>query len=304
MKLALPLGLLGLIALIALLLIYILKPKYQDKKVSGTYVWKLSLRYQKRKVPISWLKSSLLLIVQILIIILISFMMSQPYVVLASKTGEKIIVLSASASMMAERDGKTRFDRAKSEIYKLTDRTAADGDKVSVIIAGEEADFVVRRSDSASYIKQKLSETQCGYAGENLTDAMELAEGVLTENPNAEVYLYTDCDYDKPGKVRVVNVASGEWNAAVLDFSAKRVKGETVFTAEVASYGAAAEIPVKLTVDGKERLPGIAVCDENGSAKVVWNSLGISEYSSASVTLEIDDSFAYDNTFDISKQSV
>ena len=106
MKLALPLGLLGLIALIALLLIYILKPKYQDKKVSGTYVWKLSLRYQKRKVPISWLKSSLLLIVQILIIILIAFMMSQPYVVLASKTGEKIIVLSASASMMAERDGK------------------------------------------------------------------------------------------------------------------------------------------------------------------------------------------------------
>ncbi len=304
MKLALPLGLLGLIALIALLLIYILKPKYQDKKVSGTYVWKLSLRYQKRKVPISWLKSSLLLIVQILIIILIAFMMSQPYVVLASKTGEKIVVLSASASMMAERDGKTRFDRAKSEIYKLTDRTAADGDKVSVIIAGEEADFVVRRSDSASYIKQKLSETQCGYAGENFTDAMELAEGVLTENPNAEVYLYTDCDYDKPGKVRVVNVASGEWNAAVLDFSAKRVKGETVFTAEVASYGAAAEIPVKLTVDGKERLPGIAVCDENGSAKVVWNSLGISEYSSASVTLEIDDSFAYDNTFDIYKQSV
>ena len=73
MKFALPLGLLGLIAIAALILIYILKPKYQDKKVSSTYVWKLSLRYQKRKVPLQWLKSSLLLIVQIIIIIVLAF---------------------------------------------------------------------------------------------------------------------------------------------------------------------------------------------------------------------------------------
>ncbi|MDE6676788.1 MAG: VWA domain-containing protein, partial [Clostridia bacterium] len=273
MKLALPLGLLGLLAILALVLIYILKPKYQDKKVSSTYVWKLSLRYQKRKVPLQWLKSSLLLIIQLLIIVLIALMMSQPQVVLATKTGEKIVILEASASMQTEKDGKSRFDRAKSEISKLAESTTAEEDKFSVILAAEEASFVIRRSDSASYIKQKISEAECTFGESNIPDAMELAEGVLAENPNAEVYLYTDCEYEKTGRVTVVNMSDSEWNAAILNFSAKRVKGSFVFTAEIASYGRASEIAVSLNVDGKAKSARLADCAENGKVSVVWDNL-------------------------------
>lgn len=39
MSLLLPLGLLGLLGLVALLIIYILKPNYQQKVVSSTFVW-------------------------------------------------------------------------------------------------------------------------------------------------------------------------------------------------------------------------------------------------------------------------
>lgn len=297
MKLALPLGLLGLLAILALVLIYILKPKYQDKKVSSTYVWKLSLRYRKRKVPLQWLKSSLLLIIQLLIIILIALMMSQPQVVLATKTGEKIVILEASASMQTEKDGKSRFDRAKSEISRLAESTTAEEDKFSVILAAEEASFVIRRSDSASYIKQKISEAECTFGESDLPKAMELAEGVLAENPNAEVYLYTDCEYEKTGKVTVVNVADSEWNAAVLNFSAKRVKGSFVFTAEIASYGRASEIAVNLNVDGKMKSPKLADCKENGKVSVVWDNLDITDYATAEIHISADDGFAYDNDF-------
>ena len=48
-----PLGFLGFIGLLILLLIYILKPNYQNKQISTTYVWKLSLKYRKKKIPIS-----------------------------------------------------------------------------------------------------------------------------------------------------------------------------------------------------------------------------------------------------------
>ncbi len=297
MKFALPLGLLGLIAIAALILIYILKPKYQDKKVSSTYVWKLSLRYQKRKVPLQWLKSSLLLVVQIIIIIVMAFMMAQPLVVLATKTGEKIVVLEASASMLAEDGGKSRFDRAVTEIGSLAEKTAVEGDKFTVILAGEEASFVVRRSDSASYIKQKLSEAKCTFASSDVEEAMSLAEEVLKENPQADVYLYTDCDYADAGKVTVVNMARSEWNAAVLDFSAKREKGRYIFTAKVASYGRSAEIAVNLNVDGKARLPKLAQCEADETVSVVWDALDINEYDSADVHLVADDSFVYDNEF-------
>ena len=44
-----PLGFLGLIGLLILLLIYILKPNYQNKFISSTFVWKLSLKYKKKR---------------------------------------------------------------------------------------------------------------------------------------------------------------------------------------------------------------------------------------------------------------
>ena len=51
MKLLAPLGLLGLIGIIILIIIYIIKPNYQSKFVSSTFVWKLSLKYKKKKIP-------------------------------------------------------------------------------------------------------------------------------------------------------------------------------------------------------------------------------------------------------------
>ena len=38
-----------LIGLLILLLIYILKPNYQKKFISSTLIWKLSLKYKKKK---------------------------------------------------------------------------------------------------------------------------------------------------------------------------------------------------------------------------------------------------------------
>ena len=296
MKLAVPLGLLGLIAIGFLILIYVLKPKYQDKKVASTYIWKLSLKYAKRKVPFQWLQSSVIFIIELLILALIAFSMTFPQVVLASKSGEKIVVLDASASMTAEYNGKSRFDRAKSEISSIIDETTSSH-KISIILADEQPSFVIRRSDSASYAKQKLFEAECSFTKADIPSAMLLAEDILSENPNTEVYLFTDGDYTDSGKVKVVNVASSEWNAAVLSFSAKREKGRMVFTAEVASYGKASEIAVNLKVDGKSQLPKLADCKQDETVKVIWDSLDISDYKNAEVHISANDGFAYDNDF-------
>ena len=224
-------------------------------------------------------------------------MIAQPLVVLSTKTGEKIVVLEASASMLAEDGGKSRFNRAVNEIGSLAEKTTAEDDKFTVILAGEEPDFVVRRSNSASNIKQKLSEAKCTLGGSNLDEAMNLAQGVLRENPQAEVYLYTDCDYTDAGKVKVVNMARSEWNAAVLDFTAKKEKGVFVFTAEIASYGKEAEIAVNLNVDGKPQLPKLAQCEKDGTTKLVWDNIKADDYQSADIHLVADDSFVYDNEF-------
>ena len=75
-----PLGFLGLIGLIILILIYIIKPNYQQKVISTTFVWRLSLKYRKKRIPVSKLRNILLFICQVLIITLMAMILAQPFI--------------------------------------------------------------------------------------------------------------------------------------------------------------------------------------------------------------------------------
>ena len=48
-KFLIPLGLLGLLGIVALILIYIIKPNFQQKLLSSTFLWRLSLKFKKKK---------------------------------------------------------------------------------------------------------------------------------------------------------------------------------------------------------------------------------------------------------------
>ena len=299
MRLAFPLGLLGLLFIIGLILIYILKPKYQEKKFASTHIWKLSLKYVKRKVPLQWLRSSLLFLIQLLIFVLAAFMLARPFFVLPTTKGEKIVILDGSASMSAQVGDMSRFDRAKSEIASLADSTVPD-DRFTVILAGDEASYLVRRTDSLGFVRQKLSETACTLATTDFSAAMELAETVLEENPQAEVHLYTDVDYNDSGRALLHNMSSTEWNAAILNVTASRLNGKYVFTAEIASFGRSAELAVALTVDGKAQVPKLVTCEADGTVLAAWDSLNITSYESAEVRLQgANDAFPYDNVFSL-----
>ncbi|MDE5563498.1 MAG: BatA domain-containing protein, partial [Clostridiales bacterium] len=121
MSLLIPLGLLGLISLLALLIIYLIKPNYQQKLVSSTFIWKLSLKYQKKRIPINKLRNILILICQILILTLLAFILTQPAVVDKTelRDNEKIVIIDASASMLASSryntSKYTRFEQAVDE---------------------------------------------------------------------------------------------------------------------------------------------------------------------------------------------
>ena len=95
MRLLTPLGLIGLLGLVVWLVIYLLKPNYQNKYISSTYIWKLSLKYKKKNIPISKLRHILLLICQVLMICAAVFILANPVIVRPSEnTGpDKIIVL-------------------------------------------------------------------------------------------------------------------------------------------------------------------------------------------------------------------
>lgn len=304
-----PWGLLGLLGILALIIIYILKPKFQDRSVSSSFIWKLSLKYKKKKMPFEWLKSSLLLILQILILLTMTAILTQPRYALGSQSGEKIVILDTSASMLAEINGVTRLERAINEIEALALRTVTNQDKFSIILAGENASLIVNRSESIQFIRNKLSEVTTTYSTSNIDEAIILTENILKANNIAEIIYYTSDDYNDPGKVTIRNMSGSETNVAILSFKGQLDQANNyIFVTEVVSYGASLNnVVLELRIDGVYKTSTIIDRLEEGiTSTYVWrlNDVNKDTYTYATVTLlDIVDSFMFDNSLEFYAES-
>ena len=226
-----PLGFLGLIGVILLIIIYIVKPNYQNKVISSTYVWKLSLKYKKRKIPISKLNNFLIFLCQLLILTTLGLLLARP-VTLSEKMGdenERVIIIDASASMLTKDAATTRFERAVSEAKELASATVEKGGIVSVILADDTPEFIAQRQPAengeeiiASIDALLADGGRCTYSSADMKGAVALTEEILRYNNEAQVFLYTGTEYIEKNGINVVDVStSEEWNAAILDCKAE-----------------------------------------------------------------------------------
>ena len=199
-----PLGFLGLLGILALIIIYIIKPNYQQKMISSTFVWRLSLKYRKKRLPINRLQNILLFLCQVLILTICALLLAQP-VLMREKIGdenEKVIIIDASASMRVTNGVSTRFERAVDEARALVLGTLEEGGLVSVILADDTSEFLIQRAGSSQMdaINAKFDEllegsTQCTYSSADIKGAVALSENVLNFNNEAQVYLFTATEY-------------------------------------------------------------------------------------------------------------
>ncbi len=251
-----PLGFLGLISLLALLLIYILKPNYQNRYISSTYVWKLSLKYKKNKLPINKLRNIFLIICQALALIMASLILAQPFNDNGTEVPkEEVIIIDASYSMMSKNGNTTRFERAitgaKREIATLFDEN--DDAKVSVIVAADKAQFLASRANKSmldtinkdldSLLRDetgniKIDKT-CTYGTGDIDGAITLSQEITSAIKGVKVRVFTDTNYIDSGRVEIVSVKeAGERNVAILDVRAVSVDNHFRIEIDVASYGA------------------------------------------------------------------
>lgn len=296
MNLIAPLALWALCAVIAVLIIYFIRPKYRAKTVSGTFLWKLTLKYGKTNSKREILKSIILLLLQILVVSLLAFTMSRPTLTYTVKSGEKVIILDASVSMSASTNGSSRFERAVAQIKKIANNKDTT-DKITLIAAADRAEYLTFRSDSAVYVSSIISGLECASAEADIESAVALAEAVLDENSEAEVILFTDKNYETPGFINVKNVAAGEWNGAVLELRAELKEGYYVISAQTVLYGKDADIAIKLFIDGAYKNLKLIEHKDGEKNNVVWDNLKIKDFDEISVVMDVEDSLKEDNEF-------
>lgn len=261
MKLLIPWGLLGLIGIAILIIIYIIKPNYQQKFISSTYVWRLSRKYKKKKLPTSRLIDILIIICQILIVAICSMILAKPSQILKTQTEEPevIAIIDSSASMKAKSGDETRFQRAVSKVRTLATETFAANGKVSIIIADSSPYFLTQNvsSDNKAQVFDSLdalTDAKCTYGKADLDGAVKMCEKLIEGNPETAVYLYTDTNfYNVPSGIQFKRdevVKNTEWNASILNAYAEIVDNYYNIIIEVACYGRPLDLEVNVNVTG------------------------------------------------------
>ena len=302
MEILVPLGLLALLGIVVLIIIYIIKPRYQKKNISSTFIWKLSLRYRKKKIPLQWLQKSLLLFIQICVIGLITSVLIEPAVRVMGKDAEKAIILDVSYSMQAEVNGETRLDRAIKQIEKDLNNVNEEN-KLTIILGKNEPTYLVRRESSVSLIKYALSNIQSTYEECNFESSLYLANTVIDENPSTIVYYYTDCQYASTGYVNVIDFSNNEWNVSLTEVKKYFENGEYVFETNVCSYNREFIGKIALSIDGKVKLVQDISLLKNEEVKVLFNKQNIINYKDYKLELldtnnnAIQDSLLADNIY-------
>ena len=297
-----PIGLIALIGIPILIIIYIIKPRYQEKKITSTYIWRLSLKYKKKKRPIQWLQKSLLFFIQLLIITLLALSIARPELLLQAKSKEKVIIIDASASMNTESNGETRFEKA---IKKIQDqvKTVDEDDPMTLILCNNNPEYLVNRESSTKYIEYVLKNLECTFEEANYEEAIKLANKILDINKDAEVILYTDHNFSQEGYVTVYNLSNNEWNAGISSFNAVLKDGYYVFTATIENYNRSKRLEVYLNVDNKKYEKTIELnLSDNEKQEIVIDDLNISSFVSSKLSLlsngeKINDAFDYDNEY-------
>ena len=131
-----PRGLWLLLGVPVLIIIWLIRPPYEEKRVSSSYIWRLSERFMKKRLPVSRLRKWLVFLLQLLLVSGAAFLAARPVLNHGSRV-DYLLILDASASMRTETaEGNTRYGKAEEEIRELARRSTAEGHTVSVIRAG------------------------------------------------------------------------------------------------------------------------------------------------------------------------
>lgn len=236
-----PLGLLALLAIPVLILIYIIKNRYTEQTVTSTYLWELSEKFLRRRIPINKLTGIISLILQILAVVLIALIVAHPILSIPGGANEYCFILDASGSMNIQMNGSTRFEEGKKRIAEIIDGSM-NGSTYTLICVGDTVYKSTTFSDKELALETLYGESfEVSYSNANPNEAITLANAYYSEHPAAVVYLVTDRTYETMEHVEPINVLGGDKNYSVSDVKGVTAGADLTIEGNVTSYGSDVE---------------------------------------------------------------
>ena len=293
-----PAGLWLLLGIPVLILIYLIRSQHEDRPVSSTFIWKLSSRFMKKRLPVQRIKKILTFLLQLILIIAVSLLAARP-IIYDGKICDYIAVIDASASMQTvDETGTSRFSYALKEVEKLSKKTDY-GHSISVIVAGDTASWLIKEATSEEDVSLALKDAVCTLGSCDMSQVAELVQPFCAESANPQILFYTDNTYESTENIQVIDLNKQEWNVSVSNLKEEIVPLGLSFTAELTSYNKSAVVTVGLRID--DILTDIQKirCAANAVTTVTCNAEEVGTYETVEIFVEVQDGFPADNSIAI-----
>ena len=192
MPLLAPLALLGLLFIPLIVAFYMLRLRRTERVVSSTFLWRELVRDVEANVPWQRLRRSLLLLLQLLLVAALVLAVARPFNErTAAFARNLVIVIDATASMAARDVHPDRLTAAKRAAIDALRDVPADA-RVSVVAAGNGSRVVANEMTDKGRVARAIEGIELSSVGDDLTEALRLADALAVRAHGAEVLVVTD----------------------------------------------------------------------------------------------------------------
>jgi len=270
-----PLALLFLLTVPAVIVLYLLKQRHRDYTVSSLYLWDEALKDLEANAPWQKLKKNLLMVLQIMLMVLLAFALSRPFLNTgANEAGNYVIVIDTSFNMQATDVAPNRFEAAKKEALNFI-KNLRPKSLVTLVSMGGGSVIEENLSSDRNKLIEKINSLKVTNSAVNLDDAANLLRSVARQYPGTAVALFGSHELKVPGvDISFSNLSGNGDNYAVLLLSHALSGKNLTALARIANYGkSSATLPVSLYADGNVLDAKNVSLDPGEVSTVYWNSI-------------------------------
>jgi hypothetical protein len=175
---------------IAVLLYYFFRKKFEVKTISSIMFWEQSIRETKVSPYLKNLQKNALFYLQMAALLLLLFILLAPFITKEEViSGQTIIVVDTSASMLVEKDGISLFDKHKEAIRKLVHERSAQ--PITIVSTGKEPMTVIREEKNAEEVISAINQLKVSYEHEFMERAIEFTQSIAADS-EVDIQIFTD----------------------------------------------------------------------------------------------------------------
>jgi Ca-activated chloride channel family protein len=278
MSFLLPLAGLALLSVPAIVLLYFLKVRRPEVRVSSLLFWRPYVADRQANAPWQRLRPSLLLLLQLLAALLLALGLMRPGLIgAAGVDSTTVVMIDASPSMEATDVSPSRFGAAVERARNLAGQLAP-GQQMAVILLGDHAQLLAAPTGDSALLRAALDRARPAGTAGDFGEGISLANSILSGRPGGSIVLLSDGHSRPPtspprvvAPLTYVSIGATGENTAIETMS--RSAAGSVFV-RLANYGRSArDLKVEMRADGRlaDVLP--VRLEGNTTTDVTWSRL-------------------------------